>query len=50
MGLVGRENSGKKRLRSKNKERKPIGTNHTVSHGLKMKVRYPEVRRGGEWV
>lgn len=43
---MGREKSGKKRLRSKNKERKTIGTNHTVNHGVKMKVRYTEVRRG----
>lgn len=52
---MGREKSGKKRLRSKNKERKTIGTNHTVNHGVKMKVRYTEeggrvgMTRGKRW-
>lgn len=46
MGLAGREKSGKKRLMSKNKERKTIGANHTVRYGVKVTVRYTEVRSG----
>lgn len=29
-----------------NKERRTLGTSHLVSHGLRVKVRYMEVRKG----